>query len=61
MAEASAIRDITGERVPEMVLLDGHGQPLRGSDTYTAPPVYFRWRVHPFSYFPGIKLDIWDP
>src|SRR3990172_7303213 len=32
MAEAAAVRDIEDRRVPEMVLLDGHGQPLRGSE-----------------------------
>jgi hypothetical protein len=60
MAEAAAIRDVEDRRVPEMVLLDGHGQPLRGSDTLAAPPVYFRWRVHPYGVFtyPWLPLDI---
>lgn len=59
-AEAAAIRDWQGERVPELVLLDGHGRPLQGSNTFTAPPVYFRWRIHPYGYFvyPSIPLKI---
>lgn len=60
MAEATAIRDWQGERVPELVLLDGHGRPLQGSNTYSAPPVYFRWRIHPYGVFtyPSIPLKI---
>ena len=60
MAEATAVRDIEDRRVPEIVLLDGHGQPLQGSDTLAATPVYFRWRVHPYGVFtyPFLPLDI---
>jgi hypothetical protein len=60
MAEAAGIRDWQGGRIGELVMLDGHGQPLQGSDTNTAPPVYFRWRVHPYGdfYYPSIPLKI---
>jgi len=60
MAEAEAVRGLDGQRVPEMVLLDGHGQPLQGSDTLAAEPVYFRWRVHPYGVFtyPWLPLEI---
>lgn len=58
MAEAAAIRDWQGERVPEMVLLNGHGQPLQGSDTWSAPPVYFRWRVHPYEELNFLGLPV---
>jgi hypothetical protein len=59
MAEAEAIRDSKGGRVPELVLLNGHGQPLQGGDVNVYPPVYFRWRVHPYAYFPALPLPIW--
>jgi hypothetical protein len=60
MAEATPIRDWQGDRVPELVLLDGHGRPLQGSRTDQAPPVYFRWRVHPYGVFtyPFVPLKI---
>lgn len=58
MAEAAAIRDWQGERVPELVLLDGHGQPLQGSDTHQAPPVYFRWRVHEYAHLDFLGLPL---
>jgi hypothetical protein len=60
MAEAEAVRGLDGQRVPEMVLFDGHGQPLQGSDTLSATPVYFRWRVHPYGVFtyPYLPLEI---
>ncbi len=60
MAEAAPVRDWQGEPVSELVLLDGHGQPLQGSDTWTAPPVYFRWRLHPFEplNFLGLPVPI---
>jgi len=63
MAEAAAIRDWQGERVPELVLLDGHGRPLQGSSTLSAPPVYFRWRKHPYAEFAysSVPLKIFDP
>ena len=63
MGVATAIRDWQGERVPELVLLDGHGRPLQGSNTLSAPPVYFRWRVHAYAEFafPGIPLKVFDP
>lgn len=58
MADAAPIRDVDGERVPEVVLLDGHGQPLQGSSTSAAPPVYFRWRIHPYALFQVLPLYI---
>jgi hypothetical protein len=51
MAVASPIKDWQGDRVPELMLLDGHGQPLQGCNTVGAPPVYFRWRIHPYADF----------
>ena len=58
MAQGEAVRGVDGQRVPEMMLLNGHGQPLTASDTFTAPPVYFRWRIHPYAEFKGLPLDI---
>lgn len=58
MAEAAPIRDFQQERVPELVLLDGHGQPLQGSNTHQAPPVYFRWRIHEFADFTTLPLSL---
>jgi hypothetical protein len=61
MPDVVAVRDVEDRRIPEMVMLDGHGQPLRGSDTLEAEPVYFRWRVHPYGVFqyPFLPLDIY--
>lgn len=60
MGIGAAIRDMDGERTHERVCLNGHGQPLQSSSTWTQPPVYFRWRIHPTAYFPGVPLDIFD-
>jgi len=58
VAIAAPIRDWEGERVPEIIMLDGHGQPRQSSDTHAAPPVYFRWIVHPKADFTFLPLDI---
>ena len=58
MGIGAAIRDMDGERTPERVLLNGHGQPLQSSSTWTQPPIYFRWRIHPEEFFPGVPLNI---
>ena len=60
MAPAAAIRDWQGEPVPELVLLDGHGQPLQAASSISAPPVYFRWRIHPYEplHFLGLPVSI---
>lgn len=58
MAIASPIKDWQGERVPELIMFDGHGQPLQSSDTNAAPPVYFRWIIHPKADFTFLPLDI---
>jgi hypothetical protein len=54
----SPVRDVAGDRVPELVLFDGHGQPLQAADSKSSPPVYFRWRVHPYAEFQVLPLDI---
>lgn len=60
MAIASPIRDLEGERPPEMVLLNGHGQPLQTTSTWSQNPVWFRWRLDKLAVFQAIPIDIFD-
>ena len=59
MAHSAAIRGPLGDRIGELVLLDGHGAPLvpgSGDDE----GVYFRWRVNPLADFRALPLPIFD-
>lgn len=58
MAIASPIRDLEGERSPEMILLNGHGQPLQTTSTWSQNPVWFRWRIDKLAVFQAIPIDI---
>lgn len=55
MSPVAPIRDVTGSRTPEPVLLDGRGYPLQSSGI---PGIFFRWRIHPTAEFAGLPLDI---
>jgi hypothetical protein len=62
MAVAAAIRDTEGDPVPELVLLDGSGQPL-GEAAASAEGVFIRWRLDPetsFTTAAGFPLDIFE-
>lgn len=44
MARVAPILDVTGRRTPELILLDGAGQPATGDDEKEG--VWFAWRVN---------------
>jgi hypothetical protein len=58
MAHAATIRGPLGDRVPELVLLDGHGSPLASDAAAAAEGIYFRWRVNPIEDLRAIPLKI---
>jgi hypothetical protein len=61
MARAAPVRGPDGDRIGELVLLDGTGQPLTdltGSDAQDG--VYCRWRVNPVSNFDNLPFPVFS-